>query len=79
MSFVISIKGQVTIPKSVRDQLGLVPGSQIEFYAEHGKLIGVKTIAAQKVRKWRGRGQLPSSADVDNYLDQVRGADAHRR
>ncbi len=27
----ITIKGQVTVPKPIRDALGLVPGSQVDF------------------------------------------------
>ena len=30
-------KGQVTIPKEVRDQLGLKPFDKIEIYVEHGE------------------------------------------
>jgi AbrB family looped-hinge helix DNA binding protein len=33
-------KGQVTIPKRIRDYLGLKPGSEVEFrYAGDGKII----------------------------------------
>lgn len=31
MSATVTIKGQVTIPKSVREHLGIGPGSRVEF------------------------------------------------
>lgn len=31
MSTTVTSKGQVTIPKAVREQLGLKPGSKVEF------------------------------------------------
>ena len=74
----LSSKGQVTIPKLVREQLGLVPGTKIEFRAERGKLIGVKALVSDGIRQWRGRGRLPAGMDVDAYLDRVRGKRAHR-
>lgn len=36
----ITTKGQITIPKDVRDALGLQPGDDLVFFAEKGKLIG---------------------------------------
>jgi AbrB family looped-hinge helix DNA binding protein len=35
----ITEKGQVVIPKDIRDQLGLKPGSEILFEIEDGKVI----------------------------------------
>ncbi len=32
-------KGQVTIPKEVRDKLGIVPGSDVGFREEEGKIV----------------------------------------
>ena len=29
----LTIKGQVTIPKQIRDHLGIGPGSEVEFVA----------------------------------------------
>jgi AbrB family looped-hinge helix DNA binding protein len=40
MSTTVTTKGQVTIPKSVRDLLGLKPGTKVEFKAGvHGEII----------------------------------------
>lgn len=34
MGMPVTVKGQVTIPKAIRDRLGLVPGSEVEFILE---------------------------------------------
>lgn len=34
MGMPVTVKGQVTIPKPVRDRLGLAPGSRVEFSIE---------------------------------------------
>jgi antitoxin PrlF len=33
----ITSKGQVTIPKPIRDSLGLLPGTEVEFVEENGE------------------------------------------
>jgi AbrB family looped-hinge helix DNA binding protein len=78
MKSAVSEKGQVTIPKAVRERLGLRPGTLIEFRAENGHLVGLKSVPADAFRKWRGAGSLPGKATVDEYLARVRGAGAHR-
>jgi len=78
MKSAVSEKGQVTIPKSVRDHLGLRPGTLIEFRAENGKLVGTKALAEDVFRKWRGRGRLPGGLSVDEYLRRIRDGRAHR-
>jgi AbrB family looped-hinge helix DNA binding protein len=77
MKSAVSEKGQVTIPKSVRDRLGLRPGTLIEFRAENGRLVGAKSVPEDVFRKWRGRGRLPSGMTVDTYLARARGTGAH--
>ena len=76
MKSIVSPKGQVTIPKRVRDRLGLRPGTVLSFEAVGGKLIGQKTDTADPFSRWRGRGRLPGTPSVDAYLRLAR--DAHR-
>ena len=73
MKGIVSEKGQITIPKAIRDRLGLRPGSVLEFTADNGKLIGIKRLTTDPFSKWRGRGRLPADATVDEYLARLRG------
>lgn len=73
MKSTVSEKGQVTIPKAIRERLGLRAGSVVEFQAIGGKLVGVKSEAADPFRKWLGKGRLPDGLDVDSYLERIRG------
>ncbi|MEM6559159.1 MAG: AbrB/MazE/SpoVT family DNA-binding domain-containing protein [Myxococcota bacterium] len=42
MKAVVSEKGQVTIPKALRERLGLRAGVHLEFSVEEGRLIAKK-------------------------------------
>lgn len=75
MNSIVSEKGQITIPKAVRDRLGLNPGTILQVEAVNGKLIARKKVAADVFGKWRGRGKLPTGANVDEYLKRTRDAD----
>ncbi len=67
----ISEKGQVTIPKKLRDQLGLRVGTELDFTLHSGRLIGVKVEAEDPVLAVTGVAD--ACMDVDRYLDKVRG------
>jgi AbrB family looped-hinge helix DNA binding protein len=72
MKSVVSEKGQVTIPKALRDRLGLRAGTELEFRTEQGQLIGVKATAEDPISKWRGKGKLPRGLGVSEYLALAR-------
>ncbi len=38
----VAERGQVTIPKRLRDKLGIAPGTVLEFQDQDGKLVAVK-------------------------------------
>jgi antitoxin PrlF len=57
MKAIVSEKGQVTIPKGIRDRLGIRPGTVLEFEAAAGKLVAVKTSGEDGER---GRSQAAS-------------------
>ena len=73
MKSVVSEKGQVTIPKSLRIKLGLRPGTVLDFEAVEGKLVAVKRGPQDPFSEWLGKGRLPGGMDVDAYLKTVRG------
>ncbi len=73
MKTIVSEKGQVTIPKALRDALGLVPGVILHLGLSGQKLVGYKEVTLDPIRKWRGRGRLPGKMRTDEYLAKVRG------
>jgi len=72
MKTIVSEKGQITIPKAVRDQLGIVPGTVLEIESSEGKIVAVKSEPVDVFVRWRGAGKLPGGATVDEYLNRVR-------
>jgi len=71
MKTTVSSKGQVTIPKGVRDRLGLRPGTQLNFTADSGRLIGTKIESGvDPVAAVTG---IVEGTDVDAYLGETRG------
>ena len=67
---ILGKNGRVTIPKPLRDRLGLEPGQEIEFKEREDVLI-VRRRSADPLR--RLVGLLPSHIDVDAYLVETRG------
>lgn len=70
MATTVTTKGQVTIPKPVRDLLGLVPGTRVEFRrAADGSVVLVRVNEsarpASRFAKLRGHaGQGPSTEAI---------------
>jgi len=62
----LTVKGQVTIPKRVRDKLGITTQSEIEFVEEGDRVYIVKAKNKQRrpgFRKYRGTARVQMSTD----------------
>ena len=69
----VTSKGQVTIPKDVRERLGLRPGDEIEF-VEDGRGFRVqKRVPASPFKKYRGHLKRLVGRDPDELVESARG------
>jgi antitoxin PrlF len=79
-SSTLTIKGQVTIPKRLRDYLGISPGDKVRFeYTEDG---GVRILATHKVAHGKSRktsrfsalrGTRKTGMSTDEIMNLLRG------
>ena len=68
----ISQRGQVTIPKKLRQRYGLTKDTEVEFTpTEEGLLIRKRTHRQHPVDSLIGILKKPSS--TDEYMDEIRG------
>ena len=73
----IGERGQVAIPKDIREQFGLGPETEVEFQVVGGSIVLKKAPKRLNLSKWKGRcadsfAKLGYSS-VDKFIDDVRG------
>ncbi|MBO0717562.1 MAG: AbrB/MazE/SpoVT family DNA-binding domain-containing protein [Rhizobiales bacterium] len=76
MAVTVTRKGQVTIPKPVRDRLGINPGSKVDFeVSEDGRafLRRIGRHAVKPSRFERMRGTATTSLTTDEIMALTRG------
>ena len=75
MPATVTTKGQVTIPKPVRDLLGLIPGSKVDFRRNAaGEVVlrpAEKTSASSQFGKFRGHAG--KGLDTEAIMALTRG------
>lgn len=68
----IGERGQVTIPKNIREKYGLMPYMEVEFVPEKtGVLIRKKSFHSNPVEKVYGI--LEKKSRTDHYIEAIRG------
>jgi antitoxin PrlF len=67
----VAESGQVTIPKRLRNSLGVRPGTVLEFSEEGGRLIATKSADADSVSEVFGC--LGKKLDTDVTMARLRG------
>lgn len=77
MSTTLTSKGQVTIPKHIRDALGLVPGSAVEFAVSRDGNVVIHpvdtSVAGEPDRFDRARGKADIRWRTDELMELLRG------
>ena len=70
-------RGQVTIPKDIRDRFGIGPQTDVEFRVEKNAIILKKTPKKLNLAKWRGRCRENfrklGYTSVDKFIEDIRG------
>lgn len=64
MSTTLTLKGQVTIPKQIRDSLGLKPGAQLEFEVNDSGQVVIQKSGVSAARKPNRFEAARGKADV---------------
>ncbi|HIJ74443.1 MAG TPA: AbrB/MazE/SpoVT family DNA-binding domain-containing protein [Candidatus Hydrogenedentes bacterium] len=67
MRAVVAERGQVTIPKALRERLGITPKMVLDFREENGRLVVEKVAQADPV------GQAVGCLQFDRPTDEVLG------
>ena len=80
----VTTKGQVTIPKDIRDHLGIKPGSEVEFVNKPDGEVKLQVVPsgddaaarAESIRRWLS--QVGGTLDLggmtpDEYFEWIRG------
>ena len=66
----VAERGQVTIPKPIRDHLGIRKGTVLDFREEQGRIIAMKTEASHPVAACYG--SLSRGRRTDQLMGELR-------
>ena len=69
----VTSKGQVTIPKKVREKLGVHPGEDVGFEEKNGLIYIQKTVKISPFDKWVGRLKQLEGRQSDDLVKELRG------
>jgi len=67
----VTTKGQVTIPRDIREKLGIIPETDIDFKEDHGRFYIIKTTKpkpSNKFNKFRGIASAKMTTDEILHL-----------
>lgn len=72
MDATVAERGQITLPKSVRDALGLTKGSKLKVELDGARIILRKDVD-DAISRMRGRLKLDGFANTDEAMRAIRG------
>ncbi|MEX1009593.1 MAG: AbrB/MazE/SpoVT family DNA-binding domain-containing protein [Acidimicrobiia bacterium] len=71
MTHVVGRKGQVVIPKALRDKLGIEPGDEVDFWQEDDHLALATVRPPPLLGRFAGQ-DLTAELERERALDRVR-------
>ncbi len=72
MEATVAERGQITLPKAVRDALGLTKGTLLKVELDGGRIILRKNVD-DAISRARGRFKLPTGKSTDDIMRELRG------
>ena len=70
-------RGQVTIPKDIRDRFGIGPETEVEFSVVDDAIVLRKTPRKLDLARWKGRCARSFKklgySSVDKFIEDIRG------
>ena len=70
----VTSKGQITVPKAVRERLGLEPGDELEFMEDGGQMVVRRHEDSSRFQKYRGYLKRLKGQDPDALVEEMRGS-----
>ena len=67
----VTAKYQITIPRSVRMEPSIIPGSDVDIRKEGNRYVLVVDPIADLKKNWRGK--FKSKQSSDEYIKEIRG------
>ena len=69
----LTSKGQITVPKKVRESLDLHTGDEIEFIEDSGQFRVSKCVSDDWIEKWSGYLKHLRGRNPDDLIEEMRG------
>lgn len=73
----VTSKGQITLPKAIREKLGVHAGEDVGFEEKDGIFFVKKVIRKSPFDKWAGRLKHLEGRESDDLIRTARGHDTH--
>ncbi len=71
----VTAKGQITLPKKIRQKLGVRPGEHVGFEEKDGLLVIKKMVVKSPFDNWLGRLTHLEGQKSDDLIRKARGHD----
>jgi antitoxin PrlF len=72
MHATVAERGQITLPKAVRDALGLSKGTKLKIELDGGRIVMRKDVS-DALSRLRGRFELDGFSSTDEAMRAIRG------